>query len=371
MLETYYVDGPVIFTTHNLKQLLSRLQTYFALQYVVRITYIRNIEDHELLLYLIMTDKLDFRSKDSFDNKFKLFLNYEETVTFCDQVNQIVQPIVNSLYAGQPTNQYSILVKNRNLIFQGFIASNGQPMIELTMMTHNDGNHIAKTYMRLSKFQEFVAAVNSIIRNWHNTLTNAYYQFDKLGKALVHIHKDLLQKLSKLEEKISQLQNQSCNTVITYDNDNISKEPTVTNDDDINETTKIANNSIKYEEPIPTSDNEPKASNVSDYVMEQLNNIVKKQIQKSEVTEDLLPIEYIDDIKALKPYFNKFSISELVNKYKEPLKKLLVNYGVPEMMLENDSELLKVLMDIKTLLEGKPVNSMIGLMIQQALQEVG
>jgi len=357
-LETYYVDGPVIFTTHPLNQLVRRPQTWFGLQHVLRLTYYGSIEDYELLLYFIVTDQIDIRvRKDSFNSKFKFFLTYEETLSLLMELQNIAKQIVNQLIAGQPTTIYSFMIKNRVAKFQGFISEDGSPIIEMTLEEPHSSN-IATVRMTLSKFQEFVACLQTSINNWHHTVTLAFYQFDKIGKSLL-----LLQnKLNEIETRINHLENQILNQ---QNNTSISQI--------VNQSIETNNTAVSADNQLETQQETVKHINLSDVklneskVLTKFESLMNKvsQTTNSEKQSKSVNLTLVDSLDELMNVVRDIqNVNEFVHQNFNDLQRILKENGVPDRYIESEPLVIRCIHELKDLAEGKEPVSALGYVLQ-------
>ena len=339
MIQSYYVDGPMIYATKSLYQLVRRPSPWLGLQYVIRVNYYQSIEDYELLLYVILTDKIDIRHKDSYENKFKFFLNYEEAVDLTKQINNVAKPIINSLLAGQNTNTYTLMIKDRHLKFNGFIDASGSPKVQISLQ---HGNITGVVTISLTKFQEFLTALNSICANWHNTLAVSYYQFVNIGKAILQLTKQVNQQFARLEKKLESLQ--------VIDNTKAESKPI---QNEIVEERQEESVKPKLEIHRPSKQ---ESTSLEDNVLSQLQNLATKPRQSKPKPEiQRLPLKMIDHIEALKPYLldESLNLLQFASDNYDELKRIFVESGIPENNITNKAELIKYLLELKSIFNGK------------------
>jgi len=366
-VQFHYVDGPMIFVTTPLYQLVKNpRQTWMGLQHTLRICYWNDIEDYELLLHFIVTDQIDIRSRrDSFRSEFKFLLNYEEVVTFASDIREVVPQIMQPLSAGQTTSVFMIPVKNRNFKIQGFIDPAGRVRVGIELEKPHD-NLKARFSMSLNKFREFIAAVNACVNNWHNTLTLSYYQFSRLGKGIVHIEKTLSQRIAQLESKLESLT--TSNNITT----NIDVKATDSSTADIQEIT--TENTKEHEEifEIDASQqmmniNTDKVKENEQKVIDKIDEIFSNKIQKKP-QETKLPLSLIDHISQLKPYILETdNLFGFVASNQEKLKEVLLKCGVSETYIDSQSKLIAFMYSLRDLLKGKEPKSPLEFFIQELL----
>ena len=360
MVQVQYVDGPMVFATKPLYQLAKQPnQTWLGLQHVILVSYYNDIEDYELLLNFIVTDKVDIRHRDSFNNTFKFLMNYEETVTFANDLKQIYNHIVNPVLAGSSSSVYTLMAKGRNIKFQSFINGGGKPIVEIVCEKPHD-SIVASVQISLSKFQEFVTALHSIVTNWHNTLTTVFYQFDRLGRGLVYLDKSVNERISKLENTINELKsfiqkliNQPSQTSKVVVEEDITQQP---------KETKQLVRSIDLN----------KVKQTEEDILNKLSKITQMNTKPSNQDQEKLPLNLIDHIELLKPYVldPNLNLLEFAKDNFEDLQRIFVESGIPEVYVQQLNDLLQRLFDLKAIFEGKSPTSTAGIMMEEILKEV-
>jgi len=351
MIQVQYIDGPMIFASKPLYQLAKNpKQVWLGLQHVILVSYYNDIEDYELLLNFIVTDRLDIRHKDSFENTFKFLMNYEETVTFVNDLKQIYSHVVNPVLAGSSSSTYTLMAKERNIKFQGHISGSGKPIISVICEKPHT-NITASVQMSLSKFQEFITALHSIVTNWHNTLTTVFYQFDRLGRGLVYFDRSVNERIAKLEQRIKQLE------------------------DLIRAQTNSPETKVVVEEPIDSlktpirSVDLNKVKQTEDSILDKLSKITQITT-KNHKSSDKLPLNLIDHVEFLKPYVldSNIDLLEFAKENFDKLKEIFIQSGLPEIYVQQLNDLLQRLFELKAIFEGKTPSSVTGIMLDEIVK---
>jgi len=374
--EVFFIDGPVVYTSHSLSYLTRHPYTpWFGLQHVVKFTRVYSIEDYELLLYVVLTDRFDIRSRnDSYNCKLKFFMNYTEVIQFVHNLLPIADQLMKTLQAGSNTRDFAISTKNHIFRFRGFFDQNANIVVQVEL---EDIQSKTKGVVSLTtqKFIELVAALDSIKRNWHSTLTMITYQFDRFGRAFNVLQQEVSQLkhlVQKLVDKLESINLQSIQVTHNKTESNKSiqqiskpqkqfpisefiqpqqeKPQTITPDNIISKVDAIFSKKPK--------ENETKSSN---------------EQQSSKPAEDeshvKLPLSIITHVELLKPYVesNEDLYSFALDNQKE-LTRIFIASGIPENYVNDIPKLVDALYTLKDVFEGKEVKSILGMMLSDILK---
>jgi hypothetical protein len=385
-ISSYYLDGPIIFASHTLQELVHRKNTtWLGLQHILQVTKYRDIVDYQLLLKFIVTDRISINDHDSFANRFKFYLSFEEVLAFHEQLVNINTQIANSLSVAQKSRCFRVPINSRvQMSLEAFINENANPMIAIRLL-----DQVGESFpviMNLYTYKAFIQSLYNTINSWHNILSLSYYTLQISTRSL-KIH------LMSVDDKLSKLQNNGVyDSYPSSSNNNrfINLNPEIVSQNqlEVQQTifhkleSIVQNLGIQQyiteevsdrnpQESYEIIDQETSTSNNDQNLQEKELDEVQDNEKRKESENQKLPLELIDKLSQLKSYLldETIDIPQFVQQHYETLKNLFINNGVT-FLNDTQADLIKALFELKSIFEsGVRPKTFLGSMLYEILNE--